>query len=655
MEWILYFCIGYKNSSSMKFSFSLLAFVFAIHCSAQKQVPLPSSPVKEYMSPEKLWLLGRVSGIGITTDSREVVYRVSQPEMENNRFQRLLYATDIQTGTTRPIQDLSGLVSDKHLSPDGRYKLSARPANIEHIQGKDRHTDLSMSKVQIYDELDYRHWDTWHDGSFNHLFFGPVGKPDTTYRDIMANEPFHCPQKPFGGEEDYCWSPDGKTIIYASKKLKGTPYVQSTNTDLYSYDISTGKTTNLTEKNKGYDTHPVYSVQGDLAYLSMKTDGYEADKNDIVVLSQGVHLNLTAAWDGTVNTFLWDGSGKKIYFTAPVDGTIQLFEVTFTGTTGGSPKITQLTNGDWDITALIGLAGNTLVVTRTDLNHAAEVYSYMINTATWKQLSRVNDELYKNTALCKTEKRSVPTTDGKKMLAWIVYPPDFDPAKKYPTLLYCQGGPQSALTQFYSFRWNLALMASQGYIVIAPNRRGMPGHGVEWNRQISGDWGGQNMQDYLAEIAKEPYVDKTRLGAVGASYGGYSVFYLAGIHNQRFKTFIAHDGIFNTQSMYGTTEEMFFVNFDLGGPYWLEKNKQSYTAFNPASLVSKWDRPILIIQGGKDYRVPEGQAQEAFTAAQVRGIKSRFMYLPDENHWVVQPQNSLVWQREFFRWLKETL
>jgi len=616
----------------MKFSVNLLLFIFAIHCSAQKQVPATSAPVKDYMSPEKLWLLGRVSGLGITTDGREVVYRVSLPEMEKNSFQRQLFATDIQTGTTRPIQDLSGIIPDKHLSPDGKYKLSASPVKIENILGKDRYSDLSASNVQIYDELDYRHWDTWHDGAFNHIFFGPASKSDTAYRDIMHGEPFHCPQKPFGGEEDYCWSPDGKRIIYVSKKLKGTAYVQSTNTDLYSYEISTGKTTNLTEKNKGYDTHPVYSVQGDLAYLSMKTDGYEADKNDIVVLSQGVHVNLTAAWDGTVNSFLWDASGRKLFFTAPTDGTIQLFEVNFTGTTGGSPTITQLTKGDWDITSLIGLAGNIMLVTRTDLNHAAEVYSYNMTTATWKQLSHVNDELYKNTAQCRTEKRMIPTTDGKKMLAWVVYPPDFDPAKN--------------------------LMASQGYIVIAPNRRGMPGHGVEWNRQISGDWGGQNMQDYLAAIddmAKEPYVDKTRLGAVGASYGGYSVFYLAGIHNQRFKTFIAHDGIFNTQSMYGTTEEMFFVNFDLGGPYWLENNKKSYTTFNPASLVAKWDRPILIIQGGKDYRVAEGQAQEAFTAAQIRGIKSRFMYLPEENHWVVQPQNSLVWQREFFRWLKETL
>ncbi len=637
----------------------LLAFAFfAIRLTAQKQVPAPPVAVKEYMSPEKLWLLGRVSGVGLTTDGREVLYRVSQPAMERNAFDRSYFATDIQTGTTRPIHDYTQLITNRLQSPDGKYMLTSKAVNIESVTGKQKYADLPLSQVQIYDALDYRHWDTWHDGTFNHVFFGPVGKPDSTYRDLMEGEPFHCPQKPFGGEEDYVWSPDSKSIVYVSKKLKGTQYAQSTNTDIYRYDLATGKTVNLTELNKGYDTNPAFSSSGNLAFLRMKTDGYEADKNDIVVLSQGVEYNVTEKWDGTVNHFLWSRSEEKLYFTAPTDGTIQLFEVNFTGSLKGKPQVKQITSGDWDITDIVGITNTTLLVTRTDMNHAPEIYSYSLPSGSWAQLSHVNDQLYKNTANCQTERRYVTTTDGKKMLTWVVYPPDFDPSKKYPTLLYCQGGPQSALTQFYSFRWNLSLMASQGYIVVAPNRRGMPGHGVEWNRQISGDWGGQNMQDYLAaidDISKEAYVDKGRLGAVGASYGGYSVFYLAGIHNKRFKTLIAHDGIFNTQSMYGTTEEMFFVNFDLGGPYWDTKNAKSYTDFNPSSLVAKWDAPILIIQGGKDYRVPEGQAQEAFTAAQLRGIKSRFMYLPEENHWVIQPQNSLVWQREFFRWLKETL
>ena len=295
------------------------------------------------------------------------------------------------------------------------------------------------------------------------------------------------------------------------------------------------------------------------------------------------------------------------------------------------------------------------------MNHAAEIYSYHLKKKTWLQLTKINDETYSKLSLSQTERRYVTTTDGKKMLVWIVLPPNFDSSKKYPTILYCQGGPQSALTQFYSFRWNLSLMAANGYIIVAPNRRGMPGHGVEWNEQISKDWGGQVMDDYLSaidDVTKEKYVDKNRLGCIGASYGGYSAFYLAGIHNNRFKTFIAHDGVFNTQSMFGTTEEVFFNYWDFGGAYWEKDNtvaQKAYTKFNPANFVDKWNTPILIIQGGNDFRVPIGQAQEAFQAAQMLGIKSRLLYFPEENHWVLKPQNALVWQKEFYKWLKETL
>jgi dipeptidyl aminopeptidase/acylaminoacyl peptidase len=376
---------------------------------------------------------------------------------------------------------------------------------------------------------------------------------------------------------------------------------------------------------------------------------------------RGRTMNLTAGWDGTVESFLWSPDGRKLYFQAPVDGTLQLFEVNFPGLTKIAVTVTQITKGDFDVSGLIGFSGDNILVTRTDINHAAEIFSYNLKKNTWKQLTKVNDSVYGKLALSRTERRYVTTTDGKKMLVWVILPPNFDPAKKYPALLYCQGGPQSALTQFYSFRWNFQLMAANGYIVVAPNRRGMPGHGVAWNEQISKDWGGQVMQDYLSaidDVAKEPYVDKARLGCVGASYGGYSVYYLAGIHNNRFKTFIAHDGVFNTQSMFGTTEEVFFNNWDFGGPYWEKDNaiaQKAYTVFNPINYVEKWNTPILIIQGGIDFRVPVGQAQEAFQAAQLRGIKSRFLYLPEENHWVLKPQNAIVWQREFFKWLKETL
>ena len=449
--------------------------------------------------------------------------------------------------------------------------------------------------------------------------------------------------------------------MYVCKKKAGTQYAISTNTDIYEYQLESGKTINRTEGNLGYDTAPQFSPAGHLTWLQMKRDGYEADKNDIIVDFKGLKMNLTANWDGSVDQFMWSPDGKNIYFVAAVDGTKQLFAVNFPGMTRIAVTVRQITNGDFDVSDIIGFSGDQVLVTRTDINHAAEIFSYHLKKNTWKQLSNVNTATYNSLALSKTERRYVTTTDGKKMLVWVILPPNFDTTKKYPTLLYCQGGPQSPLTQSYSFRWNFSLMAAQGYVVVAPNRRGMYGHGQEWNEKISGDWGGQVMDDYLSaidDVAKESYVDKSRLGCVGASYGGYSVFYLAGIHNNRFKTFIAHDGVFNTQSMFGTTEEVFFNNWDFGGAYWEKDNKvaqKAYTTFNPITLVDKWNTPILIIQGGTDFRVPIGQSQEAFQAAQLRGVKSRFLYFPEENHWVLKPQNAQVWQREFYKWLKETL
>ncbi|HLO56458.1 MAG TPA: S9 family peptidase [Saprospiraceae bacterium] len=625
---------------------------------SQKPIVAKSVETQNVMSPELMWQLGRVSPIGLSKDGKSVIYRVSTPNMDENKFSSKVYSVNINGGTSLEISDYESLINNKNISPDGKFILSDKSIKIDNVHGFDRYPDLKLSTAQVYTSLDYRHWDTWNDGHFNHVFMlATNASKDDSGVDIMKDEPFNCPTKPFGGDEDYIWHSDGNSVVYVSKKLSGTQAAQSTNTDLYQYNIKTGKTENLTESNKGYDTNPSYSENGDLAYLSMKTDGYEADKNDIKVISKGITSNLTAQWDGTVNSFIWANDNRNIYFTAPANGTIQLFKVDFPGLTKKLPVVEQLTDGEWDITGIVGQNGNKLVLTRTSMNRAAELYTYDIETKSWSQLTDVNKKIYDTVGTSRTEKRYVTTTDGKKMLVWVVYPPNFDPTKKYPALLYCQGGPQSALTQFYSFRWNLQLMASQGYIVVAPNRRGMPGHGVEWNHQISKDWGGQNIKDYLSaidDVSKEAFVDKSRLGAVGASYGGYSVFYLAGIHEKRFKTFIAHDGVFNTKSMYGTTEEMFFVNYDFGGPYWEGSNK-TYTDFNPINHVAKWDTPIYIIQGGKDYRVPIGQGLEAFNAAQLRGIKSKLLYLPDENHWVMKPQNSLVWQREFFQWLKETL
>jgi dipeptidyl aminopeptidase/acylaminoacyl peptidase len=560
-----------------------------------------------------------------------------------------------------PVEILNGasLVRDRHISPTGEYHIATQEVKLMKVYGSDHYPELQKSNAMVYDALMYRHWDTWEDGKFSHLFL--YKGLEANGKDIMEGELYNCPQTPFGGEEDYTWSPDGKMVVYVVKKKFGTEYALSTNTDLYAYEIQTGKTTNLTEGMMGYDTQPAFSAQGTLAWLSMKNDGYEADKNDIIAMAGDIKTNLTAQWDGTVESFVWKPDGTGLYFNAAIDGTVQLFDVDYPGKTKKMPVVKQITKGDFDVKSLVGLTGTAMIISRTDMNHADELYSVNLADGTMTQLTHENDAEYKSIGMSKVERRYMTTTDNKKMLVWVIFPPDFDPAKKYPTLLYCQGGPQSPLSQFYSFRWNFQVMTAQGYIVVAPNRRGMPGHGVEWNAAISKDYGGQPMRDYLSaidEVAKEKYVDKDRLGCIGASFGGYSVFYLAGNHEKRFKSFIAHDGIFNMASMYGTTDELFFNNWDNGGAYWEKDNlaaKKAYNDFNPMNYVNNWDTPILIIQGGKDYRVPDGQAMEAFQAAQVKGLKSRLLYFPDENHWVMQAQNGLVWQREFFRWLKETL
>ena len=621
---------------------------------------IASVEAQKVMTPELLWKLGRLSPMGISMDGKSIVYKVTFPSVAENKSDSKYYSIPVSGGNATEITDYKSLLKDKNVSPDGTNLLYSEEVKIEKVHGKDFYPELDKSNVQVYNGLDYRHWDTWNEGKFNHVFY-KENKDGAVGTDIMKGENFDAPQKPFGGDEDYIWAPDGKSIFYVCKKQAGTAYAVSTNTDIYQYDLANGKTTNKTESNLGYDTRPSFSPNGNLTWLQMKRDGYEADKNDLIVSFKGQNSNLTAGWDGTVDDYLWSPDAKKIYFTAAVDGTKQLFEVNFPGLTKIAVSVNQVTNGDFDVNDLVGFSGNSIIVTRSDMNHASELFSFDLKKKAWKQLSNVNTEVFNSLALSKTERRYVTTTDGKKMLVWVILPPNFDATKKYPTLLYCQGGPQSALTQFYSFRWNFQLMAANGYVVVAPNRRGMPGHGVEWNEQISKDWGGQVMDDYLSaidDVAKENYVDKARLGCVGASYGGYSAFYLAGIHNNRFKTFIAHDGVFNTQSMFGTTEEVFFNNWDFGGPYWEKDNKvaqKTYTVFNPASHVEKWNAPILIIQGGLDFRVPIGQSQEAFQAAQLRGIKSRFLYFPEENHWVLKPQNAQVWQREFYKWLKETL
>lgn len=618
---------------------------------------------QEILTPEKLWQIQRVSPLGLSKDKQFIVYTVATPDVGNNKMNRKRYKIPLSGGNPVELAPNESITINDRISPDGKHILYSDEVKMDKIEGKEWYPDLPKSDAQIYTSLNYRHWDTWEDGKYSHVFFAPYqnGKSKEG-KDIMPNEPYDAPTKPFGGDEDFVWHPDSKRIVYVAKKKKGTEYAVSTNTDLYEYNIETGITQNLTASNKGYDVSPQFNEAGTLAWMQMKRDGFEADKQDLIVLVNGKFaVNLTAHRDDIhVEGFKWSEDGKSLFFWAPVNGTLQLFQVNNTGLTKMLPVIQQLTSGDFDITGIVAQSENTLVVSRTDMNTAAELFTLNLKDKSIKQLTHVNDAFYQTIAKCKTERKWVPTTDGKKMLVWVIYPPNFNPANKYPTLLYCQGGPQSPLTQFYSFRWNFQLMASQGYIVVAPNRRGMPGYGTKWNEDISKDHGGQAMKDYLSAIdaiSKESYVDKNRLGCVGASYGGYSVFMLAGMHNNRFKTFISHDGIFDTRSMYGTTEELWFVNFDYGGAYW-DKNpatEKTYGVQNPINHVAKWNTPLMIVQGGMDFRVPIEQGLQAFQAAQLRGIKSKLLYLPGENHWVSNAQNGLVWQREFFKWLKETL
>lgn len=646
-----------KRLKKLKIYLTMVKNVFLVIALILSSILMKAQDV---MTPETLWKVKRLSVLGTDKAQNNIYFKLKIPNVAENNFDSKFYKMPILGGAIVEIDEDDVKAVDKNISPDGKFKLYHDKVLLQAVKGSDAYKDLAQSDVYIYNDLDIRHWDAWQDGQYNHVFYKEVNNEDENGIDIMIEEPFHTPQKPFGGDEDYLWSPDGSAIYYVSKKLQGKAYVTSTNTDIYKYDLQSKTTKNITKDNPGYDTNPAFSKQGALAWLQMKTAGNESDKNDIVVLQNGVKQNLTAQWDGSVRSFFWDENGKDIYFVAPIDGTIQLFRVNYPGKSRIAPVVQQISEGQFDVTSIIAKKGETLIVTRNDMNHAADIYSFNLKNHKFKQLTQVNKDLYNHLELPTVTKRYVTTTDDKQMLVWVILPPNFDPNKKYPTLLYAQGGPQSPLSQFYSYRWNFSLMASQGYIIVAPNRRGMPGHGVDWNAEISKDWGGQVMQDYLSAIddmAKEPYVDKDRLGAIGASFGGYSVFYLAGIHDKRFKTFIAHDGVFDTRTMAGTTEELFFLINEFGGMYWEDNadTNKAYNEFNPINMVAKWDTPIMIVQGGKDYRVPIEQGLSAFQAAQMLGIKSKLVYFPEENHWVLNPQNALIWQSEFFKWLEETL
>ncbi|MCY7422464.1 MAG: prolyl oligopeptidase family serine peptidase, partial [Chitinophagaceae bacterium] len=510
-------------------------------------------PAQAPLTPETMWKLGRVSGVGVSDDQKQIVFTVSNPDMATNKSNKKTYQVSVDGGAATEITATETLIKNTKISPDGKYLLEAADVKMRSVFGKDFYPDLPKSNVQIYDGLNYRHWDEWEDGNFSHVFIHTLAngkKGKAKGKDIMSGQPYDCPQKPFGGDEDFIWSNDGKEVLYVTKPKVGTAYALSTNTDIFSYNVATGAIINITDGRMGYDINPAFSKQGTLAWLSMEREGYEADKQDIIVRKGNDFVNVTKDWDGSVNSFRWSNDGTKIYFEAPVEGTLQLFVVNVDGL--APAMVRQITNGAFDINGLVGQAGENFIVSRTDMNHSAELYSVHLADGRMRQLTHVNDEAYKKIATSKIESKLVTTTDGKQMLVYVIFPPDFDATKKYPTILYCQGGPQSPLTQSYSFRWNFSLMAAGGYIIVAPNRRGMYGHGREWNEQISKDWGGQVMKDYLSaidEVSKEAYVDKERLGCIGASFGGYSAFWLAGNHNNRFKTFISHDGIFDMRSM----------------------------------------------------------------------------------------------------------
>lgn len=664
----------------MKLKYSLLALAAPFLMNAQ-----------QLMTPEILWTLKKVGVQAVSPDQSSLIYKVGQVDLKTEKTKNENYflnvinnqSSKIDLGKKALVQwDKNGLYAQEGekiylskdsgktwtefytigeadnivISPDGKKIAFSKQVLVEKLMGKDKYADTPKTTAQIYTDLNHRHWDYFNEGKYNHVFVVNTSSSVDSAKDLLEGKTWDSPQRPFGGAEDFVFSPDSSKLLYVTKPKSGKEYSTSTNTDIFAYDLASATTKNLTEGMMGYDVNPKFSPDGKwLLWQSMEREGYEADKNDIVVMDwkTGAKSNMTGNWDESVTgTTFWSSDSKSIYFNAAFRGTVQLFSVDLK-----NAKVSQITKGNFDVTDIFAEGKKSLLVSKTDINHASELFSVNLKNGELSQVTDVNKDTYAKLAQGKSELKMVKTSDGKEMGVWFHYPPNFDPNKKYPTLVYCQGGPQSGLTQFFSTRWNFALMAANGYVVVAPNRRGMPGWGTKWNEEISKDWGGQPMRDYLAatDYAKTlPYVDGDRIAAVGASYGGYSVFMLAGIHENRFKTFIAHDGLFDMKSWYLTTEELWFANWDLGSP-WEKPLPKAYTEFNPSNFVDKWNKPIMVFQGGIDYRVPYEQGQEAFQAAKLRGLKSKLVYFPNENHWVLHPQNGLVWQREFFDWLKETL
>ncbi|MGV8964064.1 MAG: prolyl oligopeptidase family serine peptidase [Candidatus Saccharimonadaceae bacterium] len=652
------------------------------------------------MTPEILHSFGRIGNVVVSPNKEDILYHVTYVDIDQNKTNTELFTMKVDGSEKKQItftntnenngvwienggkiaflskNDETNQIWEMHVDGSGMECISNVDDGIEGFtyspDGKkvmyiksikngetvaDRYPDLPKATGKVVDDLMYKHWDHWVD-KVPHTFYATIENGSlTNHVDLLEGEPYEAPMLPFGGTESLAWSPDSKYIAYTSKKLTGKAYAESTNSDIYLYSLENKTTENITEGMMGYDVNPQFSPDGShIAWLSMERDGYEADKNRLFVMNLATKekLYVTEDFDNNTDSYLWNSDNKTIFFVAVVEAKTQLFSVAV-----DDRKVDTITSGKHDYTS-IALGKGILIANRQTMSMPTEIYTVSIDTGEAKEISFENKYILDQLTMGEVEERWISTTDGKQMLTWVVYPPNFDKTKKYPTLLYCQGGPQSAVSQFWSYRWNLQMMAANGYIVVAPNRRGLPGFGQEWVEQISGDYGGQNMRDYLSAIdvmAKEPYVDEDNLGCTGASYGGFSAYWLAGNHDNRFKAFLAHAGIFNFEAQYLETEESFFANWDMGGPFWDKTNTiaQKTYSTSPHKFVDKWNTPIMITHGEMDYRILASQGMMAFNAAKLKGIPARMLIFPDENHWIAQPQNGVLFQREFARWFDQWL
>ena len=651
------------------------------------------------MTPDLLLKLGRVGLDDVSPDGKYFVYGITSMDIEANSSERNIFRKPVAGGSQEsfPVENASGVhyIAGTDLlayTKGGQVYVQTwngearQLTNVEggvqnarvYASGKDlrvifskkmtrknwpgrTYEILPKANVRVYNDLMYRHWDGWQTAEVGHL--GTIlveankGMVDRweNLSEKLGYADFDFPRPPFGGAGDFDVSPDGQTLVFVMKPFKGKDFATKTNSDIFLYDFASGKSQNISTERPGYDLSPKFSPSGKyLFWMSMPRAGFEADVSNIMVheLNSGnTHALRADYW----HSFDWEnGDDQSLVVTKDEKATLPIYRLKLRLSARAAEIRSEelLTGGQFNYGKL-KRAGKFVIAERQDMNHATEIFRIDAK-GTVTPITSVNTPLYERLSLSEVRQEWVTTTDGKKMLVWLILPPNFDPNKKYPALLYCQGGPQSAVSQFYSFRWNFQLMASAGFVVIAPNRRGLPGFGQEWNDEISGDWGGQSIRDYLTatdSMAALPFIDENRIGAVGASYGGYSVYQLAGVHNKRFKAFISHCGLFHMESWYGTTEELFFADWDLGGAYWKTPRPESYDAFSPHKHVSKWDTPMLVIHGEMDFRVPVEQGLQAYQAAQLMGVESRLVLFPDEGHWVLKPQNAKVWQMEFFSWL----